>query len=100
MCEADLGLLLTEEPRAIHLYNAVPLACPDGALPGLFALVFEYAQHGPLTDYLKQRRRRWSESHVRREMIALLRVLDVLHQGRALHRDLTPSACSCVTGSI
>ena len=90
ICEAYFGFLLTEELRAIHLYDAVPLACPDGALPGLFALVFEYAQHGPLTDYLKQRRRGWSGLHVRREMIALLKVLDVLHQGRALHRDLTP----------
>jgi len=49
----------------------------------------EYAEHGDLGAWL-ERKGAQSERYVRREIAALLRALDVLHRGHALHRDLTP----------
>jgi serine/threonine protein kinase len=49
----------------------------------------EYAEHGDLGAWLAKKGPQ-TERYVRREIAALLRALDVLHRGHALHRDLTP----------
>jgi hypothetical protein len=54
-----------------------------------YCLAMEYAEHGDLGAWLA-RRGAQPERFVRRELAAILRALDTLHQGQALHRDLTP----------
>jgi len=49
----------------------------------------EYAEHGDLGTWLA-RKGAQPERIVRREIAAILRALDALHRGQALHRDLTP----------
>ena len=54
-----------------------------------YCLAMEYAEHGDLGAWLA-RKGPQSERVVRREIAAILRALDALHKGQALHRDLTP----------
>ncbi len=54
-----------------------------------YCMVMEYAEHGDVGAWLKQRGPQ-PERFVRREIAALLGPLDTLHRGQALHRDLTP----------
>jgi serine/threonine protein kinase len=54
-----------------------------------YCLAMEYAEHGDLGAWLA-RKGAQSERFVRREIAAILRALDGLHRGQALHRDLTP----------
>ncbi len=49
----------------------------------------EYAEHGDLGAWL-ERKGPQPERLVRREIAGILAVLDALHRGQALHRDLTP----------
>ncbi|MCA9637700.1 MAG: protein kinase, partial [Myxococcales bacterium] len=56
----------------------------------LYCLVLELAEGGTIADYLAKTRRAWSEARAKREIIALLRLLDQLHGGGATHRDITP----------
>jgi NAD-dependent DNA ligase len=49
----------------------------------------EYAEHGDLGSWLDKKGPQ-KEQFVRREIAAILRALDALHKGQALHRDLTP----------
>jgi hypothetical protein len=86
--EAYFGQLLDGHPRAIRMFDAFPLARPDGAM--LYCLAIEYAAHGDLSNYLARAAKRWPERTVRREMAGVLEVLGKLHRGQLLHRDLTP----------
>jgi hypothetical protein len=54
-----------------------------------YCLAMEYAEHGDLGAWLGQKGPQ-SERFVRREIAAVLGALDAVHQGQALHRDLTP----------
>jgi len=54
-----------------------------------YCLVMEYAEHGDLGAWL-ERKGAQPERFVRRELAGILGVLDALHRGQALHRDLTP----------
>src|SRR5947207_6029657 len=54
-----------------------------------YCVAMEYAVHGDLGAWLGQKGPQ-SERFVRREIAAILRILNVLHRGQALHRDLTP----------
>jgi serine/threonine protein kinase len=84
--EAYFAELLTREERALRVYDR--FAEVDG--PHMrYCLAMEYAEHGDLGAWL-ERKGAQSERYVRREIAALLRALDVLHRGHALHRDLTP----------
>ena len=85
--EAYFGYLLQGHSRAVAVLDlfAVPSVSTS-----CFGLVSEYAALGDLAHYLERRGKGWSEGRVRREAIGILNVLDVLHRGRALHRDLTP----------
>jgi len=84
--EAYFAELLGREARALQVFDR--FAIPDG--DGMrYCLVMEYAEHGDLAAWL-ERKGPQDERYVRRELAALLRALDVLHRGQALHRDLTP----------
>jgi serine/threonine protein kinase len=86
--EAYFGQLLDGHPRAIRVYDAFPVVRPDGQ--ALYCLALEYACHGDLSAYLRATGRGWSERTVRREIAGILQVLQKLHRGQLLHRDLTP----------
>ena len=84
--EAYFAELLAREPRALRVLDRFPVA--DGA--GMrYCLAMEYAEHGDLGAWLAQKGPQ-SERFVRREIAAMLGALDALHQGQAMHRDLTP----------
>lgn len=86
--EAYFGQLLEGNPRAIAIYDAFVAVQPNGF--ALYCLALEYARQGDLSAYLARSRRKWKESVARREIAGVLQVLDTLHQGQLLHRDLTP----------
>jgi serine/threonine protein kinase len=50
----------------------------------------EYAAHGDLSAHLERSEKGFSEPAARREIAGILQVLDKLHRGQLLHRDLTP----------
>src|SRR5215208_7124187 len=84
--EAYFAELLDREPRALRVFDR--FAEVEG--PRMrYCLAMEYAEHGDLGAWLAQKGAQ-PERFVRREIAAILRALDVLHRGQALHRDLTP----------
>jgi serine/threonine-protein kinase len=84
--EAYFADLLGREPRALRIFDRFPHVDATGVR---YCLAMEYAEHGDLGAWLA-RKGAQPERFVRREIAALLRALDALHQGQALHRDLTP----------
>ena len=84
--EAYFAELLEQEPRALRVFDRFAEVDGDGMR---YCMVMEYAQHGDVGAWLKQRGPQ-PERFVRREIAALLGALDTLHRGQALHRDLTP----------
>jgi serine/threonine protein kinase len=84
--EAYFAELLGREPRALRIFDR--FAELDGGRMR-YCLAMEYAEHGDLGAWL-EREGAQSERFVRREIAAILRALDALHRGQALHRDLTP----------
>jgi eukaryotic-like serine/threonine-protein kinase len=84
--EAYFAELLGRELRALRIYDRFVIG---DAGRTRYCLAMEYAQHGDLGAWL-ERKGPQSERFVRREIAAVLRVLDALHRGQALHRDLTP----------
>ena len=84
--EAYFAELLDREPRALRVYDR--FAVVDG-LRMRYCLAMEYAEHGDLSAWLAQKGPQ-SERFVRREIAAILKALDAVHRGQALHRDLTP----------
>src|SRR3982750_1596945 len=84
--EAYFAELLGRESRALRVFDR--FAEVDG--PRMrYCLAMEYAEHGDLGAWLA-RKGAQSERFVRREIAAILRALDILHRGQAMHRDLTP----------
>src|SRR3954465_15107820 len=84
--EAYFSELLDREPRALQVYDKFPIV--DG-LRTRYCLAMEYAEHGDVGQWLKTKGPQ-PERFGRREIAAILRALDALHKGQALHRDLTP----------
>ena len=84
--EAYFAELLGRESRALRVFDR--FAEVDGSRMR-YCLAMEYAEHGDLGAWLA-RKGAQSERFVRREIAAILRALDALHKGQALHRDLTP----------
>ena len=84
--EAYFAELLGREPRALKVFDR--FAETDGDRMR-YCLAMEYAEHGDLAAWLA-RKGPQPERFVRREIAAILRALDALHRGQALHRDLTP----------
>ena len=85
--EAYFGQVLEGQERAIRVYDAFPLALPDGLV---YCLALEYASLGDLRAFLHRHSKGWPEKTARREIAAILEVLGKLHRGQLLHRDLTP----------
>jgi eukaryotic-like serine/threonine-protein kinase len=86
--EAYFGDLLGNHPRAIQIFDRFPVVRDDGQM--LYCLAMEYARHGDLSAHLLHEGKAYSEAAARREIAGILQVLDRLHSGRMLHRDLTP----------
>lgn len=84
--EAYFGELLYREPRALRIFDRFAEAQGQEMR---YCVAMEYAVHGDLGAWLA-RKGAQSERFVRREIAAILRILNVLHRGQALHRDLTP----------
>ncbi len=84
--ETYFGFVLRGVPGAVRMHDAFI----DHTRPGLLAIASEYASNGDLASYLRASPEPWTPIRVCREVIGILRVLDVLHRGRALHRNLTP----------
>lgn len=84
--EAYFAELLAREPRALRVLDRFPVAEGSGMR---YCLAMEYAEHGDLGAWLAQKGPQ-SERFVRREIAAVLGALNALHQGQAMHRDLTP----------
>lgn len=86
--EAYFGGLLEKHPRAIRVYDRFPLF--DRTLGIIYCLALEYAPHGDLSAHLARAGKAWTEAAARREIAGILEVLQRLHRGQMLHRDLTP----------
>jgi len=86
--EAYFGQLLDGHPRAIRVFDMFPLMRADGQV--LYCLALEYAPHGDLSAFLRRSGKGWPERRARREIAGILEVLNKLHRGQMLHRDLTP----------
>src|SRR2546426_2963837 len=84
--ESYFAELLYREPRALRVLDRFVVV--DGARTR-YCLVMEYAEQGDLGAWL-ERKGPQPEGLVRREIAGILAVLDALHRGQALHRDLTP----------
>jgi serine/threonine-protein kinase len=99
--EAYFGQLLSGVPRAIAIYDS--FTCIDSSLAGgkpLYCLVMELAEFGNLTHYFELHPKRWSDAHARREIVQLLRLMLLLHQAGAVHRDLTPHNVLVTSGEV
>jgi serine/threonine protein kinase len=84
--EAYFAELVGRELRALRIHDRF-VVFADGRTR--YCLAMEYAEHGDLGAWL-ERKGPQPERFVRREIAAVLAVLDALHRGQALHRDLTP----------
>jgi eukaryotic-like serine/threonine-protein kinase len=84
--EAYFAELVGRELRALRIHDRFVVLDADRPR---YCLAMEYAEHGDLGTWL-ERRGPQPERFVRREIAAVLAVLDALHRGQALHRDLTP----------
>ena len=99
--EVYFGELLAGSRRVLSLHDWFPLTRSRRHLPLLFCLVHELAEHGTVYDYLAETGRPWSVRRAVREVAALARVLGLLHETRATHRDLTPTnVFVCKGGSL
>jgi serine/threonine protein kinase len=85
--ETYFARLYGSDARVLQIYDAFPV-CTTRAV--MYCLVLEYASEGDLSQFLAKIDRGIPEGQARREIIAILRLLDHIHAGRALHRDLTP----------
>jgi serine/threonine protein kinase len=84
--ESYFAELLFREARALRIFDRFVVASGTGMR---YCLAMEYAEHGDLGAWLAHKGPQ-PERFVRREIAGILAVLDLLHQGQALHRDLTP----------
>ena len=88
--EAYFGELLKRCDRAIRMYQSFPLFPPRKQQDICYCLIFELAKYGTIRDYLEWTCKPWSSKRATQEIMALLKLLDQLHGGGALHRDITP----------
>lgn len=88
--ESYFGELLRGNTRVIQMYDSFPVMPRSGRGRIRYCLVLELAEHGTVADYTARTGKPYSEGHAKREILALLRILDSLHGGSATHRDITP----------
>jgi eukaryotic-like serine/threonine-protein kinase len=87
--EAYFGDLLKDEPAVVRLYESFAWI-PSGDSKPLYCLISELMDGGDVQHYLQKQPQPWKESKARYEVIRVLRAVRLLHQGGAVHRDLTP----------
>jgi serine/threonine-protein kinase len=87
--EAYFAELLGRETRALKVFDKFADVDPRASRGMRYCLAMEFAEHGDLGAWLKQKGPQ-PERLVRREIAAILKALDALHRGNGLHRDLTP----------
>jgi hypothetical protein len=95
--EAYFGDLLKRERAVVRIYESFAWI-PAGASKPLYCLVSELMYGGDVRHYLSRHPQPWKEPKVRHEVISILRALRLLHQGGAVHRDLTPRNIFVTTG--
>ncbi len=89
--ESYFGELLSRSSRAIQTLDSFPIVTNKSRGSGfMYCLVLELADGGTVADYLERTGKPWSSARARREIAALLKVLDELHGASATHRDITP----------
>ncbi|MCA9710103.1 MAG: protein kinase [Myxococcales bacterium] len=90
--ESYFGELLRRSARAIQTLDSFPMVTRGSRGRGgfMYCLVLELADGGTVADYLERTGKAWTPARARREIAALLRVLDELHGASATHRDITP----------
>jgi serine/threonine protein kinase len=89
--EAYFGRLLAGDPRVVELLDVFVDATGRGRRQRRrHILVFEYMEEGTVWDAAETGGLRWSEAKVRREIRALLTVLQRMHAVWILHRDIKP----------
>jgi serine/threonine protein kinase len=89
--EAYFGRLLAGDPRVVDLLDVFVEATGRGRRQRrLHVLVFEYMAEGTVWDAVENDGLRWTEAKVRREIRALLTVLQRMHAVWILHRDIKP----------
>jgi serine/threonine protein kinase len=99
--EAYFGELFRRHRRVIQIYDSFPVMPKSGRGRIRYCLVLELAPFGAVADYLARTGKGWPENRAKREIMALLRVLDQLHGGSATHRDITPfNIFVCKTGNL
>src|SRR5262245_38027774 len=76
--EAYFGELLKPCNRAIHMYESFPWFPPKKGQDIRYCLVFELAER-TIWDYLEWTRKPWSQKQATQEIMALLKLLDLLH---------------------
>jgi serine/threonine protein kinase len=89
--EAFFGELLAGDDRVVTLRDAFVAATGSGsAQVRRHVLVFELMTEGTVWEMVEADPRPWTEARTRREVRALLRVLERLHYAGVTHRDLKP----------
>ena len=89
--EAYFGRLLAGDPRVVELLDVFVDATGRGPRQRRrHVLVFEYMAEGTVWDAVEGEGLGWPESKVRREIRALLTVLQRMHAVWLLHRDIKP----------
>lgn len=90
--ESYFGELFRHSRRVIQLYDSFPLVSGvAGRSTIMYCLVMELATGGTIADYFSRATEPWPAARAKREIIALLKLLDQLHGGGATHRDITPT---------
>lgn len=90
--EAYFGELFRHSRRVIQLYDSFPLMHgASGRSSIMYCLVLELADGGTVSDYMERTGKPWPQDRAKREILALLRLLNQLHGSGATHRDLTPT---------
>lgn len=91
--ECYFGELLRGHERAVQTEESFVISRREGGVRRAdYFLVMEHVDGGSLSQYLQARNwRPWPVARVKREAIALLRLLTAIHGGGMTHRDLTPS---------
>jgi len=89
--EAYFGRLLAGDPRVVELLDVFVDATGRGRRQRRrHVLVFEYMAEGTVWDAVENDGLRWTEAKTRREIRALLTVLQRMHAVWILHRDIKP----------
>jgi eukaryotic-like serine/threonine-protein kinase len=89
--EAYFGDLFRYVPGVIRIHGSFAWIPRGHARKPLYCLITEFAEGGDLAHYLENHPEPWKESQARREIIRLLRIVTLLHDAGAVHRDITPT---------